>query len=375
MARSSRSRKRAAKKVKFGLPMKITVGSVIVVVIVEAGLFFAFGAPSTNWGIVAPLLVLLVGLAGIFSYMFSLSITKPLKQVIKDISALADGNYKIRTRVRSDDEVGVLAQSVNELAESLESAEHSVQAVEEEMNLASEIQTMLLPDRNPKIPTLDIYPFYEPAGELGGDYYDFIPVSPEHLGIIIADVSGKGITGSMVMGLFRNTLRRFAEGNTSTSEVLIKTNEHLSKDIPRGMFVTAYYVLYHIPTNEITFSCAGHTKMVLYRATSGSIELVKPNGMALGFDTGMVFNRSIQEPKMKLRTGDRIVLYTDGVIEAVNRRGDMFGENRLFRFVKDYSDLSSKEFLMELREELDEFRSGAEPNDDVTLVTLEVLEK
>ncbi len=372
------SGRQGAGKIKFGLPLKMTIVSVIAVIVVEVVLVLAFGAgKEPNWKLVGPLLVLLVPVAAAVSYFFALSISKPLKKIVNDVTAMASGDYTRRSRVKSNDEVGVLARAVNELAESLEEAERSkekVTRIEDDLSLAGEIQQMLLPSVIPTIPTLDIYPYYRPAGTLGGDYYDFIPVSPEQLGIVISDVSGKGIAGSMIMGIFRSVLRRFAEKNPSTRDVLVKTNELLSRDVKRGMFVTAFYVVYHIPTNRMTFSCAGHTPMVIYRATSDSVELVKPQGMALGFDTGMVFNRQIQQHELGLRPGDRVVLYTDGVTDAVNRRGEKFGEKRLYRFIKENAWMSSKEFLSELIAELDDFRGRAEQVDDITLVTFRVRE-
>ncbi|GAB4150655.1 MAG: hypothetical protein Kow00107_01200 [Planctomycetota bacterium] len=373
MARTPSSRKR--RTVSMGLPIKITAVGVVSAVIVSVVLMFAFGGKNINWKLVGPLVPLLVVMAGIVSYIFSLTITKPLASIVNDVTRLADGDYSVRTRISGNDEIGVLADSVNELAESLSFADKSMKVVskiEDDINLAAETQSLLLPQIVPKIPTLDIYPWYEAATALGGDYYDFIPLSPEHLWIVIADVSGKGITGSMIMGIFRSILRRFAEESMSTMEVLVKTNELLSRDLKRGMFVTVYYLIYHIPTNEITFSCAGHTPMVIYRKTSKTIELVKPTGMAVGFDTGLVFNRSIQEHKLRLRSGDRLVLYTDGVVEAMNRRGDKFGENRFYKFVKECAELTSKEFLLEFQKDLEDFRRGAEKSDDITLVTLKV---
>ncbi|RKY21325.1 MAG: hypothetical protein DRP90_02335, partial [Planctomycetota bacterium] len=161
----------------------MTVVSVIAVIVVEVVLVLAFGSgKEPNWKLVGPLLVLLVPVAAALSYFFALSISKPLKKIVGDVAAMASGDYTRRSRVKSNDEVGVLARAVNELAESLEEAERSkeeVNRIEDDLSLAGEIQQMLLPSVIPTIPTLDIYPYYRPAGTLGGDYYDFIPVSPE----------------------------------------------------------------------------------------------------------------------------------------------------------------------------------------------------
>lgn len=376
MAAKPRSGKvRSQRQVQRGLAIKITIVAAICVAIAIGGLLLAFEQKQINWKLIGPVSFVLLLLGSAVAFFFALTITKPVQRIVSDVIAMANGDYSKRSKLTSNDEIGVLASAVNELAESLQEAEESkdvVSQIKDDMSVAGEIQQLLLPDMMPKIPTVEIYPHYQPAGKLGGDYYDFIPVDPDHLGIVIADVSGKGISGSMIMGIFRSILRRFAENNTSTLEVLVKTNELLSRDIKRGLFVTAYYIILDIRTNKITFSCAGHTPMIIYRATSGSVELVKPNGMALGFDTGLVFNRQIQQHELRLMPGDRVMLYTDGVIDTVNRRGDKFGENRFYKAVKDNAGSSSKELLREVVAQLDDFRGRAEPADDVTMVTFRI---
>ncbi len=375
MAAKPRSGKvRSQRQVQRGLAIKITIVAAICVAIAIGGLLLALDT-KINWKLIGPVSFVLLLLGAAVAFFFALSIIKPVQRIVSDVIAMANGDYSKRSKVTSNDEIGVLASAVNELAESLQEAEESkdvVSQIKDDMSVAGEIQQLLLPDMMPKIPTVEIYPHYQPAGKLGGDYYDFIPVDPDHLGIVIADVSGKGISGSMIMGIFRSILRRFAESNTSTLEVLVKTNELLSRDIKRGLFVTAYYIILDIRTNKITFSCAGHTPMIIYRATSGSVELVKPNGMALGFDTGLVFNRQIQQHELRLMPGDRVMLYTDGVIDTVNRRGDKFGENRFYKAVKENAGSSSKELLREVVAQLDDFRGRAEPADDVTMVTFRI---
>lgn len=376
MAAKPRSGKvRSQRQVQRGLAIKITIVAAICVAIAIGGLLLALEQKQINWKLIGPVSFVLLLLGSAVAFFFALTITKPVQRIVSDVIAMANGDYSKRSKLTSNDEIGVLASAVNELAESLQEAEESkdvVSQIKDDMSVAGEIQQLLLPDMMPKIPTVEIYPHYQPAGKLGGDYYDFIPVDPDHLGIVIADVSGKGISGSMIMGIFRSILRRFAENNTSTLEVLVKTNELLSRDIKRGLFVTAYYIILDIRTNKITFSCAGHTPMIIYRATSGSVELVKPNGMALGFDTGLVFNRQIQQHELRLMPGDRVMLYTDGVIDTVNRRGDKFGENRFYKAVKDNAGSSSKELLREVVAQLDDFRGRAEPADDVTMVTFRI---
>ena len=237
---------------------------------------------------------------------------------------------------------------------------------------AREIQAHLLPAKIPQLPGFDIYQAYSPAKDVGGDYFDFIPVDRENLGVVVADVSGKGIPGSMVMSSTRTVLRMLAAGNISASDTLAQTNAIVARDIKRGMFVTAIYGVLNVRQKTFTVASAGHNPMVLFRARTGQCELVNPAGIALGFDKGPIFNRAVKEQAIQLYKGDRVVLYTDGVVEAMDEKHEEFGDERFYKWVQANARIKSRDFVRALLRELDDHRGKADQHDDITVVTIMV---
>ena len=191
----------------------------------------------------------------------------------------------------------------------------TLQSYEAELQTAREIQTNLLPDRIIELPGYDVFCIYMSAKEVGGDYYDFIPVDRENVAFVVADVSGKGIPGALVMSQVKTILNIQAVGNLSASSTLALANEAIARNIKRGMFVTAIYAILNVRTRRLSVASAGHNPMILYRARLKKYELINPNGIALGFDKGPLFARTIKEEVVQLEPGDRVVLYTDGVDE------------------------------------------------------------
>lgn len=303
----------------------------------------------------------------------------PIKSLVTDMNTVAGGDLEHQSFVAdtSTDEVGLLAQAFNQMTASLRTgrdSERENQRIAGEMTTAKAIHIKLMPEKLPQLPGIDIFTAYQSAKEVGGDYYDFIPVGDaDHLALCVADVSGKGIPGSMVMGTTRTILRMMAVGNLSPAEVLAKTNFHVARDIKRGMFVTCVYCILNVRTRELVVASAGHNPMLIYRAATGQVDKVRPNGIALGFDKGPVFNKTIREERIQLQKGDRVVLYTDGVVEAMNPEREEWSEEALDAFTLKNVELSSKEFVRLLVNELDEYKGDAEQHDDITVTTFRVL--
>jgi sigma-B regulation protein RsbU (phosphoserine phosphatase) len=241
--------------------------------------------------------------------------------------------------------------------------------LDHELAIAEELQANLLPRKVPQIPGYDVSAYYRPSREVGGDYYDFIEIDSDHLGILVADVSGKGIPGSIVMTETRALMKSEASRTLSPAEALARVNRVLYNDIKRGMFVTMYYVILSLQKAVLNCVSAGHNPMVLWRKASNTCHLVNPNGLALGIDKGPLFERTLKEQKIQLFTGDRYALYTDGVIEAMNSNQELFGQNRFYLRVKQLGDRSSSEFLSLLVNELEAHQGNATQHDDITIVT------
>lgn len=329
------------------------------------------------WAVLIPVFV--SGLLGVgIAVWVSTLITDPIKRLMSDINEVSNGNLDHQTVAHSRDEIGQLATTFNKMTQALKLAhtqELATKALEHDLTIASEIQSNLVPKRMLKIPGYDISAYYRPSKEVGGDYYDFITIDEDNEGIIVADVSGKGIPGSLVMSMARAFIRMEAERsrNTSPADTLVRANRMLAQDIKKGMFVTALYCILNKKTREIRVASAGHNPLVVWRAAADKIELVNPSGIALGFDKGPVFERTIREEKIVLEPGDRIVAYTDGVVEAMNAQNQEFGDKRFQDLVQDLGARDSNQLLNLIMKAIDEFRGDAPQSDDITIVTLRLL--
>jgi serine phosphatase RsbU (regulator of sigma subunit) len=327
--------------------------------------------------ILLPVLVSVLMGIGIAVWISTL-ITNPIKLLMRDMTEVSNGNLNHQTAAHSKDEVGLLAQTFGRMTVALRAAhdqELQSKALEHDLAIASEIQSNLVPKRMLKIPGYDISAYYRPSKEVGGDYYDFIEVDEDHEGVIVADVSGKGVPGSLVMTMARAFIRMEAERgkNPSPGDTLMKANRMLAQDIKKGMFVTALYCILNKRTNEIRVASAGHNPLVVWRAASNNVELVNPNGIALGFDKGPVFERTVKEVTISLGHGDRIVAFTDGTVEAMNAANKEFGDDRFYRLIRDLAPRDSNQMLNLIVKALDDHKGHAPQSDDITIVTLRYL--
>jgi serine phosphatase RsbU (regulator of sigma subunit) len=323
--------------------------------------------------------LLLIGLGVGAAWGMANWFTKPINSLVSDINTVSQGDLDHTSTVpdQTSDEVGLLAMAFNRMTKNLREArkaEREHERIDSELNTAKAIHAKLMPEKLPQLPGIDVFTAYNCAKEVGGDYYDFIPVGDmEHLALCVADVSGKGIPGSMVMGTTRTILRMMAVNNLSAADVLTKTNYHVARDIKRGMFVTCIYAILNLRTREMTVASAGHNPMLIWRSATNSIEKVRPNGIALGFDKGPVFQRTVREQKVKLETGDRVLMYTDGVVESMNEKRQEWGDEKLDEFTVKNGGLPSKEFVRLLIKALEEHQGRAEQHDDITITTFRLL--
>ena len=327
--------------------------------------------------ILLPVMVSILAGIGIAVWIGTL-ITNPIKHLMSDMNQVSNGNLEHRTVSHSNDEVGMLAQTFGRMTEALRAAhdqEIESKALEHDLAIASEIQSNLVPKRMLKVPGYDISAYYRPSKEVGGDYYDFISIDDENEGVIVADVSGKGVPGSLVMTMARAFIRMEAERsrNTSPADTLMKANRMLAQDIKKGMFVTALYCILNKRTNELRVASAGHNPMVVWRAATNQVQLVNPNGIALGFDKGPVFERTVKDEMIVLGHGDRIVAFTDGTVEAMNAQNQEFGDERFYTLIRDLAPRDSNQMLNLLVKALDEHKGNAPQSDDITIVTLRYL--
>jgi serine phosphatase RsbU (regulator of sigma subunit) len=236
--------------------------------------------------------------------------------------------------------------------------------VEHELRVARRIQQASLPEEVPELEGWQITPYYRPAREVGGDFYDFFELEDGHLGIVVGDATGHGVPAALVMASTRSMLRAVAQTSNSPGEVLRRVNDTLVKDIPANMFVTCFYAILDPKSGTLSYANAGHDLPYLRRHGSEAEEL-RARGMPLGLMPGM----SYEEKEIELQVGEVALFYSDGLVEAHDPEGEMFGFPRLRALVAEHAEEGSLgDFLLE---ELYSFAgAGWEQEDDITLVNL-----
>lgn len=248
---------------------------------------------------------------------------------------------------------------------------HEKRAMENELQNAREVQSILLPQSDPFVCGFRISGTNLPARIISGDYYDYIDLGDSKFGIAIADVSGKGVPAGLLMAMCRSALRSVAPGRTSPSEVLAAVNRQLFPDIREDMFISMAYGILDESTGRLVISRAGHDPALLFRKDSGKVELLRSPGLALGVDAGTVFERVTKDHEVDLFPGDCVLLYTDGVREAVDSDEEEFGMERMSETFRLAAPLGAESILTRMQEELRQFTGEGPQMDDITLVAIE----
>ncbi len=244
----------------------------------------------------------------------------------------------------------------------------SKEKVENELNIAAQIQKSILPSEFPAFPEhgeFDLYAMMTPAREVGGDFYDFFFVDDDHLAVIIADVSDKGVPAALFMMISRTIFRSIAKQRKSPSQVLSETNDLLCEGNETGMFVTAFLAYYHLPTGRLTYSNGGHNAALLFGPNDFCRELAHKHGPALGVRPGLMYNEDVDtlEPRHIL------FLYTDGVTEASSPQDELYGVDRFTKLVCSCQSLKLSQMFNYIDKELKEFQQGNQ-FDDTTVLAL-----
>lgn len=248
---------------------------------------------------------------------------------------------------------------------------HEKRAMENELQNAREVQSILLPQEDPVVSGFRISGTNLPARIISGDYYDYIDLGNRKFGIAIADVSGKGVPAGLLMAMCRSALRSVAPGKTSPSEVLAAVNRQLFPDIREDMFISMAYGILDEATGNLVIARAGHDPALLYRQATGKVELLRSPGLALGVDGGVVFERVTKDAEVELFPGDCVLLHTDGVREAIDSEEEEFGMERMSEAFRMAAPLGAEAVLTRMQEELRQFTGEGPQMDDITLVAIE----
>ena len=324
--------------------------------------------------IVVLLLILIVGNGGIF--ILITRIMDPFHKLANWVRDVGHGKVdEDELDIDASDELGEIAQAFNEMTGKFREAQTNLmeqQRIQRELQVAQEIQQMLLPTDFPNVIGYDITSYYQAAKEVGGDLFDFVEVDDHTIGVCVADVSGKGVPGSMVMTMIRTALRLESRGNKNPAQVLAKVNQFVTDDIRKGMFVTAFYILLDSRERMISFASAGHNPMILFRGKTKETFYLNPPGFPVGITLPDIhlFDNTIKADRIRLHPDDVLIAYTDGITEAMNHQRELYGDERFLSAIRKYGDLDVVEFVNKLKEDIMNFTGGYEQSDDITLVAV-----
>jgi sigma-B regulation protein RsbU (phosphoserine phosphatase) len=238
--------------------------------------------------------------------------------------------------------------------------------LQREVQVARQIQETFLPTTIPQPEGWDINVQWDTAREVGGDFYDVFPVENNRIGLVVADVSDKGLPAALYMTVTRTLIRAHLQSSDSPSKIFKFVNDHLQKESPNSLFVTAVFCMLDTVSGKLVYANAGHNLPLIYRSKDDSIEILPKGGIALG----VVPDFNLQEYSIHLEPNDFLVLYTDGVTETFSPEGETYGEERLMAALKKYCNLHSRDLIDAIKNELAEFRKSGPIEDDLTIIVV-----
>lgn len=304
-------------------------------------------------------------------------ITSAVHNLFEGTAKIGQGDFTHRIAIGSNDQLGDLAGSFNNMGASIEHLRHIEREklrLDEELGIARRIQRSLLPPSTPKIDGLCIADLCEPALEVGGDYYDFFQLGPRQLAVLVADVSGKGTSAALYMAELKGLVLALSRTHRSPRALMLELNELLADHLDNRSFITMTYAVIDLDAATLTMARAGHTPMLF--VSKGQSHVVVPDGMVLGLrlpGAGKRFGDIIKEHTQPIGNGDIIVLYTDGITEAMNANDELFGDEALSQVVRTHCSLDSSGIRERILRDVRAFVGEAEPHDDMTMVVVKVL--
>ena len=306
------------------------------------------------------------------------SITGSVHQLFVGTEHVRSGDFEHRIIVQTRDQLGELAESFNTMTGSVrgllqQAAEKK--RLEEELRIAREIQMSLLPRDTISIPGVMVTATCVPAREVGGDYYEFVRLGDRRLGILVADVSGKGTSAALYMAELKGLFLSLSRIYESPKQLLIEVNRIIADHIDSRSFITMTYAVLDMDRETLTYARGGHTPLIYMRGEESgtTAEVLTPSGLVVGLDGFQShFEHLIEEASLRVGRGDIAVLFTDGVSEAMNEADESFGEDRLSRLVEAHADLSAEALRERILAEVDTFVGSADQHDDMTLVLFKI---
>jgi len=319
-------------------------------------------------------------------------IIDPIIQLNRTVGKFTDKDFKARIEIKSNDEIGSLANNFNNMADTIQKYSETMEELvaqrteqlrisnqelkeaneqmKKELLMAQKIQEALIPKIFPDIKNFSFSGMYIPMESLGGDYYDVIKISENKIGMLIVDVCGHGVPAALITAMAKVSFGTNIKENKNTSEIIKKVNEDLYNIIGKMEYLTAFFCIIDTQQNIITYTNAGHPSAFIIRKEGDILELSQ-NSTVIGFLNNVTFIADEQ----KIEDGDKIVLYTDGVIEAKNKKDELFDIKRLKDILFKNKKLDSKNLIRVISNELMNFTEGRNLNDDITILIADFFKK
>jgi serine phosphatase RsbU (regulator of sigma subunit) len=326
--------------------------------------------------VVAVIFLIMYAVALLLGLFLARSITRGIHELSQGTERLRQGDFSHPIRVFSADQLGDLAESFNVMADSVRNLlreQADKERLEEELRIARKIQMSLLPQGTVTLPGLRIAALCLPAAEVGGDYYDLLPLSPTRMGVLVADVSGKGTSAALYMAELKGLVLSLSRIYDSPARLLGEANRILAANMDPRSFITMTYAVVDTERRTMTYARAGHNPLI--HLSGGVTRVLTPAGLGLGMDRGDRFEEILEEAVVPLEAGDVFLFFTDGLSEAMNGSSELFGERRLRDVLERVIATESDEVELKDRilDEIRRFVGDAAQHDDMTMVILKVV--
>jgi serine phosphatase RsbU (regulator of sigma subunit) len=326
---------------------------------------------------VAVVFLVVYGVALLVGLLLARSITRSIHALSVGTERLRQGDLNHRIPVRSRDQLGELAESFNTMSDGIQDLlrqQAEKERLEEELRIARQIQMSLLPAQGAVgLPGLRIAALCLPAAEVGGDYYDLLPLSETRMGVLVADVSGKGTSAALYMAELKGLVLSLSRIYQSPAKLLAEANRILAATMDSRSFITMTYALVDTAARTMRYARAGHNPIIHLEAATGLTRVLTPPGIGLGIDRGERFDEVLEEAEVPLTSGDVFLFFTDGLSEAMNVRSELFGERRLRDIIEMSEGLESELLKEKILSEIRGFVGDAAQHDDMTMVILKVV--
>lgn len=298
--------------------------------------------------------------------------TFPFKKVFHEMKALLTGHQYKKIFTTRIDEVGILAHFFNEVTKNFERIAVDVEEgkrMSKELSVGSDIQRKILPTIMPNIPGIRLFGSTRPASEVGGDSFD-IMTSGDNTYIYVGDVTGHGLPAGLIMVMVNTLIRTFSELNPTGYDIIVNTNRILKQRIEPRRFMTCVLLRWNSRENKLYYTGAGHEHIMIYHKAQGVCEVKQTGGIALGMVPDV--SKIVREEEISFMPGDCVVLYSDGIVEAKNMSGEMFGITRLKNSIEAYAGQSQPQDLFtQISRDLGAFVGNHIQEDDVTLIAVQ----